>query len=254
MKTEWFGEGKYSRKDVIDSYNDFIDSANSLNLLVRSTRLQKEKISDIDEYIKCIKNFKRQAASKGDEQFANLLFHFQCMLRCVQSSIEMWLHLKDEEYQRAWCCLVDAQEYKDVALKIEDHDGIRRIEDFLGKVRDAIFPPWTHYNSAAFSSTIGQCSICGEPFGDCDHIEGLIYSGRLCRRVSIQFLEGHHSAIVSNPRDRRCIITEISKDDGNMIDIFTLERTGDVDVHDEENEVLGHMKGILLTTVSLDFD
>lgn len=252
MKTEWFGEGKYSHQDVIDSYNDFIDSANSLNLLVRSTRLQKEKIADIDRYIKYIKHFKHQAASKGDEKFANLLFHFQCMLRCVQSSIEMWLHLKEDEYQKGWSCLVDAQEYKDVALKVEDHDGVRRMDVFLEKVRDAIFPPWIHYNSAAFSSTIGRCSICGEPFGDCDHIEGLVYSGALCRRVDIQLIEGHHSAIVSNPRDRRCIITEVSRDDGSMMDVFTLENTGEA--HEREDGVAGHMKGIILTTVSLDFN
>jgi hypothetical protein len=174
MKTEWFGEGKYSRQDVADSYNTFVDSANSLNLLVRSTRLQQEKVLEIDESVKCIKNFKCQAALRGDEVFANLLFHFQCMLRCVQSSIKMWILLKDERYQDAWSCLVDAQEYKDVALKTEDHAGVRRMEAFLEKVRDAAFPPWTHYNSAAFSSTIGQCSICGDPFGDCDHIEGLV--------------------------------------------------------------------------------
>ncbi len=252
MKNDYFKEGKYSTQDVIDSYNNFIDSANSLNLLVRSTRLQKEKIEDIEEYIRFIKSFKHQAASKGDERFANLLLHFQCMLRCVQSSLNMWLHLKDEDYQKAWSCLVDAQEYKDVALKIEDHDGVRRMEDFLTKVREVVFPPWGHYNSAAFSSTIGHCSICNESFGDCDHIEGLIYAGRLCRRVGVQILEGYHSAIVENPRDRRCIITEVSKDNGRMMDVFTLEES--VEVREKEEGVAGYMNGVILTTVSLDFD
>ncbi|WP_114241453.1 hypothetical protein [Dyella sp. C9] len=252
MRTDWFGEDVCSSQDIIDSYNSFIDSANSLNLLVRSSRLQQEKVLEIDEYIGYIKGFKHQVASRGDERFANLLFHFQCMLRCVQSSIRMWMHLKEDNHQKAWCCLVDAQEYKDVALKIEDHVGVRRVEEFLEKVRDTVFPPWTHYNSAAFTSTIGRCSICGKPFGDCDHVEGMVYLGRLCRRVGIQLLEANHCAIVSNPRDRRCIFAEISRDDGRMMNVFTLEDTGDV--REKEEGVAGHVNGVILTTVSLDFD
>ncbi len=57
---------------------------------------------------------------------------------------------------------------------------------------------------------------------------------------------------MSNPRDKRCIITEISRDDGSMMDIFTLEDTGEI--REAEDGVLGHMQGIVMTTISLDFD
>lgn len=252
MANNWFDEKMHSAREIIDNYNSFIESASSLNIFVRSTSIQKKKISQVDEYVKCIKYFKSQAISNGDEKFANLLFHFQCMLRSLQSSLKMWVHLKGGDYQKAWSSLVDAQEYIGYALKVEDQDGVRRMEDFLSEIRNTIFPRWTHYNSAAFSSTIGRCSICGEDFGACEHIEGLLYCGRICRRVGVVILKNYHSALVSNPRDRRCIVTEISNDDGRMMDVFTLECTDEV--REKNSGVAGHMKGIILTTIGLDLD
>lgn len=252
MRTEYFKEGKYSRADICKSFNEFIDVANNINLIVRSTLLQEDMIAKIDDFVERLKYFKSQSKDQGDEVFANTLFHFQCLLRSVQSSIRMWIFIKQEDYQEAWSSLVDAQDYKDAAMKFEDHVGVRRIEERLDEIRRVIFPPWARYNSAAFSETIGHCSICHQSFGECDHIEGIIYMGTLCRRVGNTLIEGFHSALVEHPRDRRCIITEVSNDDGRMVDVFTLKESEEI--HEIEEGVAGHMKGILLTTVSLDFD
>lgn len=252
MKNDFFKVGKYTREDIIENYNQFIDSGTHLNMLVRSTRLQNEKIDEIEEYVKHIKDFKRQAASQGNESFANLLFHFQCMLRAVQASLKMWVLVKEEEYQKAWSSLVDAEEYTEVAKRAVDHEGPRAFSAYLGKVRDLIFPKWSRYNSVAFSTTIGKCSICGQSFDECDHVEGVIYMGRLCRRFDLKITDVNHVGIVEHPRDRRCIIPKISNDSGVMIDVFTQEETGEV--REKEEGVAGHMEGIIMSAVTLDFD
>lgn len=236
--------------DICDDYNEFIDECSDLNFFTRSKRLQKEILPKIDEYIVKIKQYKNQAIKHNVEREANLLFHFQCMLRALQSSLSVWIEIKDENYLDAWRYLVDAQEYKDIALKIEDHVGVRNLEDRLKKMEGTLFPPWGLYNSAGFSESIGDCSICTTAFGKCDHIENVIYLGRICRRVNRKFIKANHTAMVKNPRDRRCIITKISDDNGKMIDNFTLEISGDKNTVTDATL----MEGIILTTVVLDLD
>lgn len=50
--------------------------------------------------------------------------------------------------------------------------------------------------------------------------------GRLCQRIDRKIVRFDHFALVKNPRDRRCIFTKISEDDGQEIDYFTWEKTG----------------------------
>lgn len=258
MKAKWFTTSPLSHQSIIDQYSTFIDHANSLNLLTRSTTQQNAALDDIDEFICHLKHFKSQATQANDEHFANLMFCFQCTLRAVQSSIKMWTLVKDSKYEKAWSSFVDADEYLGVALKSQDYPGARLLERNLRDIRSTIFPHNFVYNSLGFTSTIGKCSICHEHFGDCSHIEGEIHWGKLCRRVDIKILDVNHAAIVTNPRDPRCIFTAIQDDDGQWIDVFTLD-TPDSDEKDEGSEGDAatdgrRARGILLCTSTLDFD
>lgn len=251
MKTEFFGEPPFMARAILKSCVEYLDSSAQLNFIVRSSKLQTKKVAEINHFITELKAFKNEAALRGDELMANELFHFQCMIRGVQSCIEVWLHIKDDAPEKAWDSLMDATEYKDVALKIRDYEGIRMFEKTLQDTRRIMFPNNIIYNSPAFSSTIGKCSICQSPFQLCDHVENHIYLGQLCRRVDIQILEANHCAIVSNPRDPRCIMTERSDDNGRMINILTLEETGE---EREPDTTAMHLKGRIMSFHSLDLN
>jgi hypothetical protein len=133
---------------------------------------------------------------------------------------------------------------------IEDYPGLNKLKEFLFHVEDAIFPSLSMYMSSGHTETIGNCSICGLKFLLCDHIENQIYMGRLCRRVGRKILKLNHVALVENPKDRRCIITQISDMDGSMIDYFTRKIINDRTDESDTNS----MKAIILTAHSLDLD
>ncbi len=251
MKSEFFGSAPFTPQGVVDTCLAYIESAYQLNLIVRSSKLQEAKIKEMDDFIAELKAFKHWAIDHEVEQHANELFHFQCFIRSVQSCLETWVNIKNSEPESAWHSLMDAIDYKDIALRISDYEGIRTHETLLTDARRVLFPENMVFNSPAFRSTVGDCSICRSSFNSCEHIEDFIYSGRLCRRINISILEANHSAIVKNPLDPRCIMTERSDEAGRMINMLSLELTGE---ESERSNDAMRVKGILLSTRSLDVD
>ncbi len=133
----------------------------------------------------------------------------------------MWIELKADNFNGAWNHLIDVQDYTGIALKITDYEGVRNLEK-IDLCRKLIFPGWVMYNSPGFTETIGGCSICKQKFTSCNHIEGKVYSGSLCYRINRKIIDIDHSALVESPKDKRCIITELSDDEDNMIDYFNV--------------------------------
>jgi hypothetical protein len=138
----------------------------------------------------------------------------------------MWITLKNSEFKESWNHLIDAQDYISIAIKIDDYEGVRNLQKKLESAEQSLFPNWALYASPSFVEKIGKCSVCGESFISCEHIENEVYMGKLCLRVDREIIRVAHAALVKNPRDKRCIITEISDDDGNTLDNFTREKTG----------------------------
>lgn len=227
----------------------FLDCCADLNVFVRSVELQRKKCAEIDSLVEKVLNYKYGAIHDKNEIAANRLFHIQCLLLAIKSSLTVWIKLKENNPHDAWECLIDAQEYKDVALLTRDYDGIRGFETRLNEMRSTLFPHFNLYNSPGWVETIGKCSICGSSFSLCSHVENRVYMGRLCRRVDREVLEMSHSALVENPRDRRCVISKRSEGD-RMIDNFTLE---DVGARRREGNAIV-VEGILFSAKGIDLD
>lgn len=240
---------KYSLEEIVDIFTTALDEAQAVNTFTRSIRLQKEQIESLSKNIALMKGFKYQAIEREHEYWANKFFLQQCMLSSLRASLECWVFIKNGEFEQAWSTLIDAQEYCSIAIKIERFEGLDNLEQHLKAIEIAIFPGWAVYNSIGMLETIGKCSICNNPFNDCDHIEDEIYMGKLCRRVDRKIIEVNHTAMVTTPYDRRCIFTHLSID-GEMVDNFTREPTGDVN-EDKEAHIV---KARLMCLKELDLD
>jgi len=212
--------------ELAAEYSAAVTESARFAFLVRDTDLQLEQIKKLSVLKDRLKRFKYGAISAKDEAASNLFFHLQCGLNAMISFLRMWVFLKEPDYYAAWDRLIDAQEY--ISLAMRAADGGVGLENFLARLKraeDVIFPGYSVYNSWGVIICGGRCSIRDRPFGDCEHIEGLIYWGRLCVRVGPEFVEMDHVAIVDEPRDRKCVITEITGDDGYYLDYMTLKRT-----------------------------
>lgn len=216
---------KFLFETIAENYCQFIDSCGKFICFTVSKKIQSKKATECEKYIKVIKLYKQQAIKNKIEEHANELFHMQCMINATRSFLLMWIALKENEFNKAWSRLIDAQEYVSIALKIHDYEGVYNLENLLKSAEESIFPSMS-YNSLGIIETIGKCSICLDSFSLCNHIENHIYMGCLCQRIDREIIKVDHTALVKNSRDRRCIITKISDDDGIEIDYFTREKTG----------------------------
>lgn len=211
---------KISYAEIHEEFCSFIDSCSKFSFYTRSIEIQRQKVTECDKHLVVIKQYKSQAIERNNEHVANQFFHMQCMINALKSFLLMWIEIKENSFENAWTHLVDAQEYTSIALRINDYDGIRNFEARLKGAEDSLFPGWKIYNSSGFVETIGKCSICHNSFSECNHVENEIYMGSLCQRIDRKIVRIDHVALVENPRDRRCIITKTSDDDGNELIIL----------------------------------
>lgn len=235
-------------KDIHKQFCEKIDKFQFYNNFTVNLSFKKTAINDCIDFIQYIKNTKYQAIKQNCSYEADQLFHMQCFLNSLLSSLKIWIFLAEENYKKAWDSLIDAQDYLIIAKKINTYEGIINLDKHLESIEKSIFPQRKIYLSAAFTSSIGYCSICDKEFFECDHIENNIYCGRLCLRIKLTNFKANHVALVENPDDKRCIITSYGKDN-SVIDSFTL------DVIEDKNEAQnGIIHGYMLSFKNLDWD
>lgn len=237
-------------EDVVKKYNTLIEETRRFDCLVRDTDLQKKQIYKLSEFKRSIKVFKRNEAANHNEKKANLFFHFQCVLNANISSLNMYISLKEKDYYKAWDFLMDSQEYLIYALKAENEwcYGVKEYLERQKSIESYIFPGFPLYYSIGLTFKGGVCSICNKPLEKCEHIEEKIYWGRICKRIKIREVDCNHVALVTKPKDRRCILTKIEDDEG-MRDYMTWQIVGEKPMKSEKT---AHIEGRVYNNKSLD--
>lgn|GEM_PF-919349 len=244
-----------SFEQIDDEFESIVKHALKDMYPTTSKRILSNRADSLTDTIKIYKGYKYQAIKHDVEYEANCFLLMQCALSCLRSTFLMLKKFKDEDNVGAWHNLIDAYDYLEISIKIiEKHSnhikqdekeeliknhGIYVIKRRIERFENALFRPQKIYNSPGLVETIGDCSICGLAFHKCDHSEGEIVTGRLCRRVNRKILRADHSAIVTNPKDRRCIFTSAFNDEKISIDFFSREPLTEPK---EENVYVGIMQ------------
>lgn len=241
--------------DIVEKFNVSLEEALNMAIFVRDIELQKAQVSALSIQVEEIRQYKYQSIEHKNEEMANLFFAFHNLLNSVKSCIESIICLKENEHQNGWSKFVDAEEFLDyAALQKEKLFGLENYHQHLVHMRKYLFPQWKIFNSPGIIESIGDCNICNIQYGECDHIEGLLYSGIVCQRINREFIRADHSALVEKPKDRRCIITKVSTDDGYMKDYMTLKILDKKAKDDGNKENHMNIECILMTTHTLDIN
>ena len=65
-----------------------------------------------------------------------------------------------------------------------------------------------------------ECSICGQEYGECDHLKGKPYMGRICYEYVTE-CELEEISLVPNPGIKHCRIISITDEEGITRDTLT---------------------------------
>lgn len=249
-----------SCEDVIIKLDQLLEQAESATPLITDKQIQLEQKSILAKNLQDIKKYKEQVIIKQEEGIANLFLYYQCAFNSKISHFEMCLNIKNEQHHAAWIYLIDMQDYYKYAIQafkmsiFSSNDIIiNRLLEYkqhIQSIEDVIFRKMPIYQSCGLKISGGKCSVCEKLIDTCTHIEECIYMGRVCKRIFDKntFIELEHGALVTNPKDRRCIITKFTDKDGSEIDNITQKRVSKRKNLSKKNK----FEGYLVYTKQLD--
>lgn len=224
---------KYDFSEIDELFESSMQEATEEMHFTSSRRIVDERIRALDENIALFKSFKYQAIQRESEYHANSFLYMQCVAQAIRAIFVMFRFVRNDENLKAWSSLIDAFEYLDVALIVvhtihkeppqEALSGVASLRERFVEFEKGLFPAHKIYNSPGMIEGVGDCSICGESFLVCEHVEKGVYAGRFCTRVNRKPIEFEHFAVVTEPRDRRCIFTTKHNRSGQSVDVFSRE-------------------------------
>ena len=199
---------------LIEEFNIAIREVEIFLSITRCSELQQGAIDSLKEFQSKVLGMKSEAIDKNDENLANMLLGYECVFDTLVAELEMWILLKQDNPDMAWDKLVTAQMSSIGAVRA--HAGFNHVIQHyqrLEAIEQLVFPSQVFVSSGMIVNH-QECSICGEEYEDCEHLIGKPYMGIYCNIVA-QDLKLDHVAIVENPADKRCRITNFEVEGGS---------------------------------------
>lgn len=197
----------------LQKFNEQVTAAEVFIIATRSSKLQKETLSDLNTLYEQATEEKRAAQANKNEEYANILLGCQCVIMALASSIAMWLFIKEGDPDKAWDKLIEAQNSSINAMRASDSfNHVGSLYQHLSVIEQLVFPPQVFISSGMIAQE-QTCSICNKNYEDCEHIVCMPYNGEFCS-IRMGKFEADHVAIVKSPVDKRCRV--VSFDDGDI--------------------------------------
>jgi hypothetical protein len=207
-------------KTYRDKADDLFDEISKFTCFTRGIEFQKQSLEKLNAFKLEIKEQLEKAVSKKDNDLANAFASFELVTEAMTSEFEMWISLKEENYDKAWDSLVDAQDSAALSMKAHIINGhlsvyIRRLT-LLEKV---LFPPQLFFSDRSLISQ-SKCSICEQSIEECQHLKGKFYMGKLCFEKIEKIEKIYAYDIVKDPANKKCRATTMTENN-KTIDLMT---------------------------------
>ncbi|MGD2088313.1 MAG: hypothetical protein PVH61_19195 [Candidatus Aminicenantes bacterium] len=219
-----------------DHFNDVVEDVQRFAIFVRAKEFQEVSIAKLDDLLGECMAAKDKAISEKAEESANALLAFEFMIKGITEEFCFYLALKADDPDGAWNHLVNAQSY--AANAIKSHAVASHLEEYIKRLHDLerLLFPQPVFLSSGFVVRESECSICGAEYGECNHIKGRPYMGKLCARI-VKEADLQEISVVSDPADKRCRVLHYT-DDGVTRNVFTQRVISKADAqHDAVQDV-----------------
>ena len=192
-------------------------------VLCRSSRLHAEQAAQLRAVRARLTEWKKVLIAAAVEDGANELLAYEFMLDALANELEMYVAFKRDDAGAAWTHLVNAQMAASHAVKA--HKAAAHLEQGyvprLHVIEQLMFPKLM-FMSIGFIAEHSECSICGEIYGECDHVKGRPYMGELCACI-IKKSKLLEVSLVEEPANKHCRILSVTDSDGTAKDPLSLE-------------------------------
>lgn len=207
--------------DFIASYDECLFEAEIKCFFVRGIELQEEQIPLLDKLIEENQTLKEQSIKEQNEKKANFLLSLQLVVKAIKNELLFIIALKKDNAAQAWDYLIDAQSLISSSIRYNPFNGdyLLPFAQKLYLYEKTLFPKMV-FGSRGCVVGKAECSICHQPYGDCDHIKGHAYMGEVCCEIIHEVISLEEISMVENPADKRCRIISF-QENGKEYDVLT---------------------------------
>jgi len=207
----------------LEEFNRKIRECEKFCFMSRGKEFQQECIKKLILFKQKVNSFKKKAIESEDEEFANYMLSLEYLIEAIVEELKMWVALKEDRPSDAWDSLINAQLSVRRAAQAHSIAVDFNVEGYANKLyllEKLLFPPQV-FLSPSFIIEKAECSICGKEYGECEHVVGKAYKGKMCYRI-IKGIKGvKEVSIVEKPANKRARVFLITDDDGITRDFMT---------------------------------
>jgi hypothetical protein len=189
--------------------NDIISDCMRFCFMSRAKEFQQMKCDELQKVKEGAINLKNEAIAVQDEDSANAMLSSEEIINSMMNELKMWIAFKDENPDAAWDYLISAEMSTINATRA--HPIAAYWEKNASRLNDLerlLFPPMT-FLSPGMIVKYSECSICGQEYGECNHVRGRAYMGKFCSRI-LKDVEVKEVSFVSEPASKHCRVTAIT--------------------------------------------
>lgn len=183
--------------------------------MARAREYQLQTIKKLETIRETTTEIKKEAINYQEEDSANAMLSLEFIIEAIINELKMWIALKDDEPNSAWDYLIKAEFDMQTAMRahrIAIQFNKYSYNEHLYALELHLFPR-LKFLSTCMIIEMSKCSICGQEYGECNHIKGKPYMGQMCNRIITKTKESKEVSIVDEPADKRCrFFTTIDKD------------------------------------------
>jgi hypothetical protein len=169
----------------------------------RALELQRAAADAFADLEKTALSLKSEAVRDGDEDAAARLLMGECIAETLHARLRLWLAFRNGDMDAAWAWLVRAQNAATAGIRAHAlGDQLRPLSLELQTIEDLVFPPQM-FISTGWITRRSECTICAQPFGSCQHVNGRVYGGEFASRLVTEG-EPLEVSVVDVPDDKMC--------------------------------------------------
>lgn len=189
----------------------------------RGIEFQRYCIKKIEGSLNKSIALKEEMIRVQDEESANIMLSLEYFHEALINELKMVVLLKQDEMNKAWGSLVDAQYFLRGSLQANDIVLKFNADNYMNKLIliERIFFPSQTFMSTGIIVDSSKCSICDHEYGKCDHVVGRPYMGKICHRQIAKIRKMTEvSLIFGEPGNKHCRVERLT-DGGHWRDFLT---------------------------------
>ena len=215
-------------KEVESFLKEFIEvirECEKFCFMSRGKEFQQEAVKKLTTFKQKVTSLKEQMIKVKDEDSANTMLSLEDLIDAMINELKMWIALKDDDPNEAWDFLINAQSAVRTAAQAHSIAIDLNAEGYANKLHlleKLLFPPQMFFSPGLIIEK-AECSICGKEYGECEHIVGKAYMGKMCYKIITKIKEMKEVSIVEEPANKHARMLQFT-DEGVTRDFMTWRR------------------------------